>query len=61
MGSPQHPMPDQYASLERSSHLAIVDSPEWVRVDGGMLKLPVTLPRQAVSLVRIELPNAERD
>ena len=52
MGSPQHPTPDQYAELDRSSRLALLDSPEWLRVEGGELKLRVTLPRQAVSLLR---------
>jgi xylan 1,4-beta-xylosidase len=58
MGSPQQPTPDQYAELGRSSGLALVDSPEWVQAVGGVLKLQMTLPRQAVSLLRIELQGA---
>jgi xylan 1,4-beta-xylosidase len=55
MGSPQNPTPDQYAALERASQLALVGSPEWVRAEGGSLKLRTVLPRQGVSLLRLEL------
>jgi len=58
MGSPQHPATDQYVNLERSSRLALLDSPEWMRAEGGMLKVRLTLPRQAVSLLRFELRQA---
>src|SRR5205807_2463479 len=54
MGSPPHPTPDQYAELERSGQLALIDSPAWVRYEGGKLTLRVSLPRQAVSLLRLE-------
>jgi xylan 1,4-beta-xylosidase len=55
MGAPPRPTPEQYAELERSSQLALLDSPEWLQPEGGTLKLRTTLPRQAVSLLRIEL------
>jgi xylan 1,4-beta-xylosidase len=61
MGEPQHPTPDQYAELERASHLSLLNPPEWVKVDGGVLKLRMTLPRQAVSLMRIEARGAARE
>src|SRR5262249_48724607 len=48
MGSPQRPTPDQYAELGRSSRLALLHSPEWLRAQDGALKLRITLPRQAV-------------
>src|SRR5262249_50282993 len=57
MGSPQSPTPDQYAELERSSTLALLDPPAWLRVEGRTLRLRTTLPRQAVSLLRIEQRN----
>lgn len=57
MGSPQDPTPDQYAELERSSRLALFDSPVWLRTMAGMVRLEVPLPRQAVSLIRIEWRN----
>jgi xylan 1,4-beta-xylosidase len=62
MGSPQQPTPDQYAELVRSGQLALLDSPGWVRAEGGRLTLRVSLPRQAVSLLRLDLhatPDAE--
>jgi xylan 1,4-beta-xylosidase len=58
MGSPQRPTPDQYAELVRASRLALLDSPGWLRIEGGALKLRMTLPRQAVSLLRIERREA---
>jgi xylan 1,4-beta-xylosidase len=54
MGSPQRPTLEQYAALERSSRLALAEPPGWFRVEGGRLALKTTLPRQAVSLLRIE-------
>ncbi len=58
MGSPPNPTPDQYASLLRSSRLALVDSPEWVRAEPGVLKVRMTLTRQAVSLLQVDCPGA---
>jgi xylan 1,4-beta-xylosidase len=55
MGSPQSPTPDQYAELSRAGQLALLDSPGWVRAEGGRLTLRVSLPRQAVSLLRLDL------
>jgi xylan 1,4-beta-xylosidase len=54
MGSPQHPTPEQSAELERSSDLALLGSPEWVRPDGGKVTVRFTLPRQAVSLLVLD-------
>ena len=54
MGSPQQPTPEQYAELERSSELALLGSPEWVRTEGGKLTLRLNLPRQAVSLLVLD-------
>ena len=55
---PRRPTPDQYAELSRSGQLALLDSPEWIRADGGQLTLRVSLPRQAVSLLRLDLRDA---
>jgi xylan 1,4-beta-xylosidase len=54
MGSPQRPTPDQDAELERSSDLALLGSPEWVRPEGGTLTVRFTLPRQAVSMLVLD-------
>lgn len=53
MGSPAQPTPAQYASLEAAGHLQQLGSPEWTAVKDGKLHLEFTLPRQAVSLVRV--------
>jgi xylan 1,4-beta-xylosidase len=54
MGSPQPPTPAQYAQLETAGRLQTVRSPERVRVDKGQLRLAFTLPRQGVSLLKID-------
>jgi xylan 1,4-beta-xylosidase len=53
MGSPQDPTPEQYEALERSSELALLESPRWMQTTGGTLKLPFVLPRQGVSLLKL--------
>ncbi len=53
MGSPQQPSPEQYASLEAAGQLQQFESPRWIDVKGGVLKLDMVLPRQGISLVRI--------
>jgi xylan 1,4-beta-xylosidase len=53
MGSPQAPTPQQYAALERASELALLESPGWRTVRNGRISIPVTLPRQGVSLLRL--------
>jgi xylan 1,4-beta-xylosidase len=60
MGSPLNPTADQVADLVRSSGLALLEPPGWLRADGGRLNLRLTLPRQGVSLVRIELSPSPR-
>ncbi len=60
MGSPPRPSPDQKAELERASVLALLESPGRVPVNGGTLRLRFDLPRQGVSLLRIEARPAPR-
>jgi xylan 1,4-beta-xylosidase len=54
LGSPARPTPEQYGELERSSNLALLGSPKWVRPANGALTLRFNLPRQAVSLVVLD-------
>jgi xylan 1,4-beta-xylosidase len=54
MDSPARPTPEQYAQLERASHLSLLASPEWVTSHGGKVVLRFELPRQAVSLVVVD-------
>ena len=52
MGSPQHPTPGQYASLQSSAQLETLTSPIWVDVnEDGRITVPFSLPRQGISLL----------
>ena len=53
MGSPQSPSPEQYEQLQSAGQLQLLTSPTWIRVDRGAAHLQFTLPRQALSLLRI--------
>ncbi len=54
MGSPQKPMPEQYAALERAGQLQTVESPKWVTAENGTVKMQFDLPRHGVSLIRFQ-------
>ena len=53
MGSPQQPTPGQYAELEKAGRLQLLAPAERVTVKGGRLAVKFSLPRQAVSLVKL--------
>jgi xylan 1,4-beta-xylosidase len=53
LGSPPDPTSEQYAQLEKSGALAVLERRD-LRVTGGKISLACTLPRQAVSLLIIE-------
>lgn len=53
MHSPQSPSPQQYEKLEAAGQLQLLDSPAWIPIESGSAHLTFTLPRQAVSLVRL--------
>jgi xylan 1,4-beta-xylosidase len=53
MGSPQQPTPEQYAALERSGQLELLESPRWTDSDRGEVRVHLDLPRHGVSLVRV--------
>jgi len=54
MGSPQSPTPEQYASLKAAGQLQLLNSPTWIDVDNGKITIETSLPRQAVSLLRLK-------
>ncbi len=54
MGSPQAPTAEQYAELKAAGQLQLLSSPEWLDVAGGKVSVETALPRQAVSLLRLE-------
>jgi xylan 1,4-beta-xylosidase len=60
MESPQHPTPEQYASLQAAGELQ-ADAPQWADVHGGALKLEFLLPRQGVFLTKLSWQPGGQD
>ena len=54
MGSPQQPSAKQIAQLKAAGQLQILARPGWVPARAGKVRLTFPLPRQAVSLIRID-------
>ncbi len=53
MGSPQSPSESEYKRLQSAGQLQLLDSPAWVEMERGNVRLQFMLPRQALSLVRL--------
>ncbi len=53
MGAPQQPSPGQRAQLERAGQLTLLGPPEAVSVHQEKISIAFSLPRQAVSLLKI--------
>ncbi|HVH70458.1 MAG TPA: beta-xylosidase, partial [Candidatus Dormibacteraeota bacterium] len=53
MGSPAAPSSEQYEKLESAGQLELLDSPAWIRIESGSGHLSFSLPRQAISLLRM--------
>ncbi|HET7102778.1 MAG TPA: beta-xylosidase [Terracidiphilus sp.] len=53
MGSPQSPTPGQYEQLKQAGGLELLHLPVWLDVSGGEVTIKTTLPRQAISLMRL--------
>ncbi len=53
MGSPQSPSAAQYQHLEAAGQLQLLASPAWIDVRNGSVRSNFSLPRQAVSLIRL--------
>lgn len=58
LGSPQQPSPQQYATLEAAGKLARLGEPATLDIENGTATIRFPLPRQAVSLLVVELPLA---
>jgi xylan 1,4-beta-xylosidase len=54
MGKPQKPSKQDYARLEAAGRLAQIDNGTSVQVSAGNLSLRGSLPRQGVSLLRLD-------
>jgi xylan 1,4-beta-xylosidase len=53
MGSPQQPTTEQYAQLQASAGLQLLDAPVWADVSNGKLQVNTSMPRQSISLVKL--------
>lgn len=51
MGSPPHPSPQQYTQLHQDGQLKLLTSPQWLDVQDGAVEIPISLPRESVSLL----------
>jgi xylan 1,4-beta-xylosidase len=54
MGSPQSPSSDQYKRLESAGQLQLLTSPQWIQIEGGVARVRFELPRQGLSLLKID-------
>ena len=54
MGAPQSPTPGQREQLEAAGQLQQLASPKWVDVQDGKLTINFEIPREALSLVKLE-------
>jgi xylan 1,4-beta-xylosidase len=54
MGSPQAPTRAQRQALERAGRLQPLEPRRRLKVEAGLVRLTFSLPRQAVSLIRVE-------
>jgi xylan 1,4-beta-xylosidase len=52
MGEPQSPSQAQIRTLQQAGTLQTIERPRSVRATNGRVSIPLTLPRQAVSLIR---------
>ncbi|MEY2918583.1 MAG: hypothetical protein RIS73_2297 [Bacteroidota bacterium] len=54
MGSPQNPTMEQIKSLEKAGQLQTIGKPEKLNVTNGVLHIKLSLPQQAVSLLKLD-------
>jgi len=54
LGSPETPSATQYQKLESAGQLQLLSSPKWIQIGQGTAHLEFELPRQALSLIKLE-------
>jgi len=54
MGSPKSPSNEQIAELEKAGQLQLLSSSEWIKPKNGEAVINMVLPRQGVSLLKLE-------
>jgi xylan 1,4-beta-xylosidase len=53
MGSPQSPTMEQYQSLKAAGQLQLLESPRWVDIKDGAVRLDFPMPGESVSLLEL--------
>ncbi len=54
MGSPQNPSAEQIAQLEQAGQLDLYGSPQYIQTKNGEASIKVSMPRQAVGLLKFD-------
>ena len=54
MGSPQNPTAEQIRELEKAGQLQLLGSPAYIKNANGAATVKLNLPRQAVTLLKLE-------
>ena len=54
IGAPQNPTNKEYRQVEEAGHLKMFTSPKWINIENNNTKIEFSLPRQGVSLVKLE-------
>jgi xylan 1,4-beta-xylosidase len=54
MGSPKNPTSEQIRELEKAGQLELLTSPEYILPNNGTATIQLSLPRQGVSLLKLE-------
>ncbi len=54
MGSPKNPTADQVKELERAGQLELIAAPEWITIENNKAVIKTMLPRQGVSLLKLD-------
>ena len=61
LGSPQPPTKPQHDELERAGRLQPLEPPRTIKAADGRIRMTLTLPRQAVSLIRLTYLPAPKE
>ena len=54
LGSPIMPSKEEYLQVEEAGHLKLLTSPQWISANKNGTHIPFSLPRQGVSLIKLE-------
>jgi xylan 1,4-beta-xylosidase len=54
LGSPMEPTEEEYRRVEQAGHLKLLTSPQWISANKNGTYIQFSLPRQGVSLIKLE-------